>query len=135
MLASLCLSLVLAGLPQVTGAAQSPRTPPRDAATTDKKGTAIIKGKVTAADTGRPLRRVRISVSGPEFSEARSVTTAARWREGSRRVRTTRPDQSGLFELRLVPAGEYLVCAVGYVKDGAWKDAEFLKSLVDRATK
>jgi hypothetical protein len=55
MLDSLCLSLVLAGLPQVTGAAQSPRTPPRDAATTDKKGTAIIKGKVTAADTGRPL--------------------------------------------------------------------------------
>jgi hypothetical protein len=34
-----------------------------------------------------------------------------------------------------VPAGEFLICAVDYVKDGEWNDPEFLKSLVDRATK
>ena len=40
--------------------------PARDTAPADKKGTAVIKGQVLSADTGRPVRRVHISASSPE---------------------------------------------------------------------
>jgi hypothetical protein len=60
---------------------------------------------------------------------------AARWAEGSRLVRTTRPDQTGAFELRLVPPGDYLIAPLEYVQDGSWNDPEFLQGLRDRATR
>ena len=58
MLAALCLALlVAAGTPQQTSIqVQKPdaQPPARDAA--KEKGTASIKGKVVAADTGKPMR-------------------------------------------------------------------------------
>jgi hypothetical protein len=59
----------------------------------------------------------------------------AKWSEGARLVKTARPDPSGAFEIRLVPAGDYLIAPVDYVQNGAWDDPEYLKSLQDRATK
>ena len=57
------------------GTQQRPATPARDTSATPKKGTAIIRGRVVAADTGRPLRRARIAVrpTAPE----RAGTSAA----------------------------------------------------------
>jgi hypothetical protein len=60
---------------------------------------------------------------------------AAKWAEGSRLVKTARPDTAGSFELRTVPAGEYLLAAVDYAAPGAWDDPEFLDGLRARATK
>ena len=60
---------------------------------------------------------------------------AAKWSEGSRLVKTARPDQSGAFEIRLVPAGEYLAAALDYVQTGAWDDPEFLEGLRETARK
>ena len=59
----------------------------------------------------------------------------AKWSEGARLVKTARPDPSGAFEIRLVPAGDYLIAPVDYVQNGAWDDPEYLRSLQDRATK
>ena len=58
-----------------------------------------------------------------------------KWRESSRLIRTARPDQSGAFEMKLVPPGDYLVAAVDFAQDGDWNDPEYLKSLQDRSTR
>jgi protocatechuate 3,4-dioxygenase beta subunit len=52
-----------------------------------------------------------------------------RWFESSRFVRATRPDAEGRFEIRGLPAGEYLAVALGYVEDGRWHDPEYLESI------
>jgi hypothetical protein len=54
---------------------------------------------------------------------------AAHWREGSRLVRSTRPDQNGEFSIKGLPPGDYLIAAVDYVQDGQWNDPEFLEGL------
>lgn len=59
----------------------------------------------------------------------------AKWGDGSRLVKTTRPDQMGSFEIRTVPGGDYLIAALDYVQPGAVDDPEFLKELQEKATK
>lgn len=59
----------------------------------------------------------------------------AKWMESSRLVRTARPDQAGRFEFRLLPAGDYLVAAVDYVRDGDWNDPAYLEALREKAEK
>jgi hypothetical protein len=56
---------------------------------------------------------------------------SAKWGEGSRLLKTTRPDRMGNFEIRTVPAGDYFIAAVDYVQPGATDDPEFLKGLAD----
>ncbi|HEY0873347.1 MAG TPA: carboxypeptidase-like regulatory domain-containing protein [Vicinamibacterales bacterium] len=56
-------------------------------------GTGVIKGRVTAADTGRPLRRARITLSGNTLTTGRSTSTNIR----------------GEYELEGVPAGRYQI--------------------------
>lgn len=57
------------------------------------KGTAVIKGRVTAADTGRPLRRARVTVQGESLYTPRSTSTNVR----------------GEYELKDLPAGRYQI--------------------------
>jgi hypothetical protein len=57
----------------------------------------------------------------------------SRWREGARTVRSARPDQTGEFSFKGLPAGNYLIAALEYVQDGQWNDPEFLESLTARA--
>jgi hypothetical protein len=52
-----------------------------------------------------------------------------KWGEASSFVRTTRPDQQGRYEIRGLPAGDYLAVALDYVQNGAWNDPQFLESL------
>jgi hypothetical protein len=83
----------------VTSSVQT--TPARDTAPAGRKGTAVLKGQVLSADTGRPVRRVQISASSPE-SGSRSVST----------------NSEGRYEFRELPAGRYTVTASrsGYLR-------------------
>jgi hypothetical protein len=56
-----------------------------------------------------------------------------RWTDGSRWVASARPDQSGRYQVRGLPAGAYLVIALDYVEDGIWNDAAYLESIRHRA--
>jgi protocatechuate 3,4-dioxygenase beta subunit len=73
----------------------------RDPVATTKPGTAVLRGRVLAADTRQPLRRARISLSAPELTEPRSTSTGA----------------DGKYEIRDLPAGRYTVRAArsGYL--------------------
>jgi hypothetical protein len=86
-----------AGQPPTFGAQQ--RTPPRDA-TLEKKGTAIIRGKIVNAE-GRPLRRVQLRLSGESIPEGRTTST----------------NGLGRFEISELPAGRYTLNAsrAGYL--------------------
>jgi hypothetical protein len=52
-----------------------------------------------------------------------------KWATDSRFVRPSRPDQQGQYQIKGLPAGEYLAVAVDYVPDGMWNDPEYLESL------
>ncbi len=54
---------------------------------------------------------------------------AEKWAEDSRFVRSARPDQQGRFQIKGLPAGDYLAVAIDYVEDGMWNDPEYLESI------
>jgi hypothetical protein len=59
----------------------------------------------------------------------------SKWTTPTRFVRTARPDDSGAFELRGLPAGHrYLAAAVDYLEDGEQQDFQLLGRLRSRAT-
>ena len=66
-----------------------PRPPrdPREAPT----GTSVIRGRIVAADTGAPIRRVQVRAMSGELRESRLAST----------------DAQGRFELRDLPAGRW----------------------------
>ncbi|MEX1128291.1 MAG: carboxypeptidase-like regulatory domain-containing protein [Vicinamibacterales bacterium] len=66
---------------------------PGGSAPSDPAGTAVIRGTVTAADTGRPLRRARVTLTGQPLSAARATSTNIR----------------GEYELKDLPAGRYVL--------------------------
>ena len=82
MILVLCLAVMTLAEPGQGGAVGGIRmTPPatqgpaRD--TSAAKGTGAIKGKVVATETGKPMRRVQISLSSPDISEARTISSTA----------------------------------------------------------
>jgi hypothetical protein len=68
----------------------------------------------------QPLRDATVVV----FSADRN-----KWFETSRSVRAVRPDQQGKWQIRGLPAGDFLAVALDYVEDRAWDDPEFLDGL------
>jgi hypothetical protein len=73
-----------------------------------------------ADDRGAPLANGTIVVF-PEEAE--------RWGDSSAFVRTARPDQQGNYEIKGLPAGDYLAVALDYVQDLSWNDPEYLEAL------
>jgi protocatechuate 3,4-dioxygenase beta subunit len=88
---ALILAVGLAG-----AAAQGVTQPPRTAQPQQPAqiGTAVIRGRIVAADTGKPLRRAQITVSAPELG-------------GQPRTANTNAD--GRYEIKELPAGRYTV--------------------------
>ena len=103
-----CLLFVVTLLP-CTVLAQGPPPPPpppppmpgRDMPQ-NKTGTGRLSGRVTALESGRPIRRAMVRVSGNELREGKSVST----------------DAEGRWELRDLPAGRLSLSASkgGYVQ-------------------
>jgi hypothetical protein len=60
-----------------------------------KDGTAILRGRVVAADSGQALRKAQVRLFSPELREGRSAST----------------DSEGRYEFRDLPAGRYTVSA------------------------
>jgi protocatechuate 3,4-dioxygenase beta subunit len=79
---------------------QMPRMPARDRGP-EITGSAQLRGRVTAADNGAPLRKVQVRLNASELRTSRMATT----------------DAEGRYEFRDLPAGRYSVSATkpGYV--------------------
>jgi protocatechuate 3,4-dioxygenase beta subunit len=73
--------------------AQTPAVPPRDKATQAPTGTARIRGRVVAADTGNPIARAQISIYGAEANISRNITT----------------DADGRYDATNMPPGPYRI--------------------------
>ncbi|HEV3216664.1 MAG TPA: carboxypeptidase-like regulatory domain-containing protein [Vicinamibacterales bacterium] len=84
---------------------QTPATPPRDPNGSPNaqapKGTGVIRGRVSAADSGNPLRRVQVRLAGANVRMTRASNT----------------DGDGRYEFSELPAGRYnlTVMKSGYV--------------------
>ena len=112
MTAILAIVLALTSEPQTSGGGGSQtlpqsqtqtfgaRAPARDAAAAEKKGTGVIRGKITNTE-GRPLRRVQLRLSGESIPEGRTAST----------------NGLGKFEIRDLPAGRFNLSATraGYL--------------------
>jgi protocatechuate 3,4-dioxygenase beta subunit len=82
-----------AGIREAVQGQMPPRGGPRP--NEDVRGTSVIRGSIVSADTGTPIRRAQVRISG------QGVPT---------RLATT--DQQGRFEIRELPAGRYTVSAL-----------------------
>lgn len=100
-----------AGRGQGPGGGRRGAGPQRDVV--EKQGTAVIAGRVVAADTGRPLRRARVLVTG----------------DGRPHVAST--DEQGRYRVAGLPAGTYIVTAAksGFV-DGGYGQRRSLRTNV-----
>jgi Carboxypeptidase regulatory-like domain len=75
--------------------------PPRDPRAPERKGTAMIRGRVVSMEAGTPLRRVQVRVFGQELRTGRVVLS----------------DEQGRYEVKELPSGRYTLTASkgGYV--------------------
>lgn len=97
-IAPLACALFLVPTPAGSQAAQAPAQPgmaPRDGIASPHTGTAVLRGQVVAADSGRPLRRARVTVVGEGL--------------GQDARRTTSTNLDGRYELKDLPAARYRV--------------------------
>lgn len=85
------LLLTLAHTPEAWAA----QAPPRDTSAAATKGTGVIRGRVVAGDTGKPLRRARVSLQGIGLG-----------RDG---VRSTSTGPDGTYTVKDLPAARYRI--------------------------
>jgi len=61
-----------------------------------------------------------------EYTILAFSTNSAAWRPQSRQIATTRPDQTGMFKIRNLPAGEYYIVTVDPSEQGEWFEPAYL---------
>jgi Carboxypeptidase regulatory-like domain len=61
-----------------------------------------------------------------EYTVLAFSTNSSVWRPNSRQIATTRPDQTGMYKIRNLPAGEYYVVAVDPSEPGEWFEPAYL---------
>src|SRR5262245_34795627 len=81
---------------------------------TDKQSE--ISGALTD-DQGQPIT---------EFTVLAFPTDNTLWRPQARQIMTARPDQTGTYQIRGLPAGDYYVTAVDPAEQGEWFEPAFL---------
>lgn len=98
------LSVIVVGLFLVATAVNG-QVPARDQPSKAREGTGVIRGRVTRADTGEPLRRAHVRMD--DWTSGDSMGPAA-----------TMTDAEGRYELTELPAGRYQLKASrgGYVE-------------------
>jgi protocatechuate 3,4-dioxygenase beta subunit len=73
-----------------------------------------------------------VDAKGQPTTDGMSVifaTDASKWGPNSRYVRAARPDQQGQWQVKGLPAGDYLAVALDDVEDGTWNDPDYLASI------
>jgi hypothetical protein len=85
-----------------------------------------VSGTVTQGD-GTAIKDYTLVV----FSEDPQKWTVP----ATRSVQGTRPDQSGRYRIRSLPAGSYYAIAVDYIPQGEWGDPDTLERLKSKATR
>jgi uncharacterized protein (DUF2141 family) len=70
-----------------------------------------------------------------EFTVLAFSTDASLWRAQSRQIMTARPDQTGMFKIRGLPAGEYYVATVDPSEQGEWFEPAYLDQHRQGATR
>ena len=61
-----------------------------------------------------------------EYTVLAFSTNTSVWRAQSRQIATARPDQTGMFKIRNLPAGEYYVVTVDPSEQGEWFEPAYL---------
>jgi len=61
-----------------------------------------------------------------EYTVLAFSTNASVWRPNSRQIATARPDQTGMFKIRNLPAGDYYVVTVDPSEQGEWFEPAYL---------
>lgn len=84
-----------------------------------------VTGTVAGSDS-QPVTDYTVLV----FADEPSLWTMPQ----TRHVVGVRPDQEGRFQVRNLPAGDYLAVAVEYIEHGTWGDPAVLTRLKDSAT-
>jgi hypothetical protein len=75
-----------------------------------------VSGTLTD-DQGQPIT---------EFTVLAFPTDNTLWRPQARQIMTARPDQTGTYQMRGLPAGDYYVTAVDPTEQGEWFEPAFL---------
>ena len=75
-----------------------------------------ISGTVTDTES-RPV---------PDFTILAFTTDSSLWRPLSRQIMTARPDQTGKYRIRGLPAGDYYLATVDPAEQGEWFEASYL---------
>lgn len=88
-------SIASAQVPTAPVPGSPAQLPPRDPQQQQQTGTAIIRGRVFAVDTGAPLRRAQVRLSAPTLREQRMTST----------------DTEGRYEFKELAAGRYNLAA------------------------
>lgn len=96
---TLLICLALSGLPQVAPPLSPGQAPPRDTRPPNQSSDATIRGRVIAADTGRPLRSAVVRATAPNP------------RGGALEGRVVTTDAEGRYELTELAAGRYSLSA------------------------
>jgi Carboxypeptidase regulatory-like domain len=70
-----------------------------------------------------------------EFTVLAFSTDSSVWRAQSRHIMTARPDQTGTFKIRGLPAGEYYLVTVDPAEQGEWFEPAYLNQHRQDATR
>jgi hypothetical protein len=94
-----------------------------------RSGQAIKGVTVTFTDAINEINGTLTTEQGSpvtEFTIIAFATDQAYWRPQSRHIATARPDQTGRFRIRGLPAGTYYLAAVDPAEQGEWYEPAYL---------
>jgi hypothetical protein len=98
----------------------------------------VLDTTITFTDRLAEVTGVVTNAAGdaaPEYTVVIFPVDPSRWLPRSRRLQGVRPSADGVFTLRNLPPGDYLIAAVDDVEPGEWFDPAFLQRLASAAVK